>query len=137
MSYQLSLAVNLNMCPGVTSSGLEQLPDGTVVVTVHGGNPVTVANMILACLPPGTPTGGETLVSVGDLVVRLNHVDPTLEHPEDYVAPLPLKTPEGLHEPMGEKPTELKTQFQFSTFELVALMGLVALLVVGALVWWG
>jgi len=86
----MTLAVNMGMCP-----------DGTVVVTVHGGNPKTVAAMILQCLPPGTPTDGDTLVEIEGTVVRLNHVDPTPEQPEDFVAPLPLVTPEGRHEPMG------------------------------------
>ena len=52
MNPHLTLAVNMGMVPGVTSTGLEHRPDGTVIVTVHGGNPVTVARMILSCLPP-------------------------------------------------------------------------------------
>jgi hypothetical protein len=92
----------MGMVPGVTSTGLEHRPDGTVIVTVHGGNPKPVGAMILRCLPPGTPTDGDTLVQVGDDVVRLNHVDPTPEQPEDFVSPLPLETPEGRHEPMGK-----------------------------------
>jgi len=101
VSAHLTLAVNMGSCPGVKNTGLEQRPDGTVVVTVTGGNPRTVAAMILQCLPPGTPTDGDTVVEVAGTVVRLNHVDPTPEQPEDFVAPLPLVTPEGRHEPMG------------------------------------
>jgi len=97
----MTLAVNMGMVPGVTSTALENRPDGTVVTTVHGGNPKVVAAMILQCLPPGTPTDGDTLVEIEGTVVRLNHVDPTPEQPEDFVAPLPLVTPEGRHEPKG------------------------------------
>jgi hypothetical protein len=101
MTPFLTLSVNLGNCPGVTRTGLEHRPDGAVVVTVHGGNPKVVAAMILQCLPPGTTTEGDTVVDVNGVVVRLNHVDPTPEQPEDFVAPLPLVTPEGRHEPMG------------------------------------
>lgn len=101
MNAHLSLAVNMGMVPGVTSTSLEHRPDGAVIVTVHGGHPQPVAAMILQCLPPGARTEGDTLVNVGDTVVRLNHVDPTPEQAEDIVVPLPLETPEGRHEPMG------------------------------------
>lgn len=101
MNPHLTLAVNMSMVPGVKDTGLEHNEDGAVVVTVTGGNPKTVAAMILQCLPPGTPTDGDTLVEVEGTVVKLNHVDPTPEQPEDFVAPLPLVTPEGRHEPQG------------------------------------
>ena len=102
MNPHLTLAVNMGMGPGVTNTGLEHRPDGAVVMTVHGGNPKVVAAMIRQCLPPGTPTDGDTLVEIEGDVIRLNHVDPTPEQPEDFVAPLPLVTPEGRHEPMGK-----------------------------------
>lgn len=103
MSPFLTLAVNISSCPGVTRSGLEHRPDGAVCVEVHGGNPKVVAAMILQCLPPGTATFGDTVVDINGMVVRFNHVDPTPELPEDFVAPLPLVTPEGRHEPVGVK----------------------------------
>ena len=145
-----SMSLNLMLCQGVTESSLVCDGGGTVTVTVHGGNPVTVAGMILSCLPPGTKTGGDTLVDVNGVMVRLHHVNPTLEHPEDFVAPLPLRIPEGHHEPTGGKPVTGGTtfypngapgpralsKFQFTTVELVALMVLVALVVSALLTVW-
>jgi hypothetical protein len=132
----LTLAVNMGMVPGVTSTGLEHRPDGTVIVTVHGGNPMTVARMILSCLPPGTETGGETLVEVDGVVVRLNHVDPTLEQPEDFVAPLPLVTPEGRHEPMGVKPPSEAAEGPGFPSRIAVLVVAGAVLLGAFALWW-
>lgn len=132
MNPGLTLAVNMGMVPGVTSTGLQRRPDGTVIVTVHGGNPLAVARMILSCLPPGTPTDGDTLVEVDGSVVRLNHVDPTPEQPEDNVVPLPLETPEGRHEPMGKPfPTEAAEGPGFPS--RIAVLVVVGALLLGAL----
>jgi hypothetical protein len=134
MSAFLTLTVNLGSCPGVTSTALEHRPDGTVCVTVHGGNPKVVGAMILQCLPPGTATDGDTLVKIGENVVRLTHVDPTPEQPEDFVAPLPLVTPEGRHEPMGVKiPVEAEGPRFQSKFAVLVVVG--ALLAGGTLLW--
>lgn len=101
MNPFLTVAVNLASCPGVKNSGLQHKPDGTVCVSVTGGNPKTVAAMILQCLPPGTETSGSTEVEVEGTIVRFEHKAPDPDLPEDYVAPLPLITPEGEHKPMG------------------------------------
>lgn len=102
MDFHLTLAVNMAIVPGVTQTVLVRRPNGSIEVTVHGGHPKVVAAMILRCLPPDTLTEGDTVVEIEGTVVKLNHVDPTPEQPEDFVAPLPLVTPEGRHEPMGD-----------------------------------
>ncbi len=101
MNPFLTLAVNMASCPGVHDSGLEHAADGTVKVTVVGGNPRTVAGMILRCLPPGTPTDGPDEVLVEGQLIRFRHVDPDPTLPDDYIAPLPLVDPDGRHEPAG------------------------------------
>ena len=134
MNAHLTLAVNMASCPGVRDSGLEHRPDGTVVVTVTGGNPRTVAAMILQCLPPGTATDGDAVEEIQGTVIRFNHVDPTPELPEDFVAPLPLVTPEGRHEPMGVKiPVAAEGPRSSSRFAVLVVAG--ALLAGGTLLW--
>jgi len=136
MSAHLTLAVNMANCPGVKGTGLEQRPDGTVCVTVTGGNPKTVAAMILQCLPPGTPTDGDTVVEIQGMVIRFAHVDPTPEQPEDFVAPLPLVTPEGRHEPMGVNMTPTVAEEPGFPSRIGMLIVVGALLVGGILLGW-
>lgn len=123
MNPFLMVAVNMASCPGVKNTGLEHRPDGAVCLTVTGGNPKTVAAMILQCLPPGTVTAGDTVVEIEGTVVRLNHVNPTPELPEDFVAPLPLVTPEGRTEPMGATlaPTEKAVEPKKNTSSVLTI----------------
>lgn len=100
MDPYLTVAVNLNLVPGVSHSGLVHEEEG-VRITVHGGHPRAVAAMILQCLPPGTPTVGGAAVQVGEHMVRFDHEEPDVGQPEAPVTPLPLVNPEGVHLPMG------------------------------------
>ena len=90
------------MClvPGVKDCYLTHTDEG-VRIEVSGGNSKVVAAMIVQCVPPGTPTVGDTEVEGGGIIVRFVPVDPTPDEPADYVAPLPLADPEGTHRPMG------------------------------------
>jgi len=130
MGPHLHLATNLCNCPGVKNSSLEQKPNGTVVVTVHGGNPETVAGMIKACLPPGTDTDGDTLVKVDGVVVGFNHVDPNPELPAAYVAPMPLVDFDGQQYP-AKRSHEGGWSFRLTINE----GGLLFLLLIGVLIW--
>jgi len=129
MNPALTLAVNMASCPGVRNSELAHGPDGSVRVTVTGGNPRTVAGMILQCLPPGTPTEGPAAIVIEGTMVRFKHIDPDPTLPEDYVAPLPVVDPEGTHRPAGALPSAPRGNWPL-------VVGLTLLLVACGLLAW-